>query len=224
MVAYADMPPYGRSRAAARVSGREEAESLIRSELERGHGLILLGAHLGQWDAALIDLAKSGRKVHVIMRREEESAARFAETARRVAGLRIVHASEDAFMMVDLLAALRRGEIVAAQGDRAYGNRLERVTLFGGETRIPSGPLELARLSGASILPAAWVFERGGGYRVVMEAPLRPAAAAGVAAAACAAAMERLIGAHPEQWFNFYDLWEERRETAAPPGSAGKAA
>ena len=61
--------------------------------------------------------------------------------------------------MLPLVAALRRGEAVAMQGDRPLGTRGDAiVSFFGAPAAFPLGPFVLARAAGAprgaGLLPA----------------------------------------------------------------------
>jgi len=213
MVAYTEAAPYGDDNFEARIADGDRGRDLVRQALSEHKGLIVLGMHLGQWDLALIALARLGFPITAVMRREDEDAARFAAAARRAAGIRVAHAGEDPRLMIRLLESLRRNEIVALQGDRPYGQRSVSTRLFGRETKIAAGPLDLARASGASILPSALVLEGHRHYRMVYGDLLhvdrnRPEDGPGEASAdLLARALESIIGRYPDQWFNFYDFW-----------------
>jgi len=241
LVAYIDLPPYagvappdaagslsarGGGDIAARVEGRDEATGILRSALAKGRGVILAGMHLGQWDMALILFARMGVPVTVVMRKEDEEAARHAAAARAAAGIRIVHALESPWLGVELLAALRRNEIVALQADRPHGDRTTPVSFFGAETEIPSGPWDLARASGAPVFPGVLVMETAGRFRLICAEPI---VAASKGMEPLVASMESLIAAHPDQWFNFYDIWPNEKRSAlagsaAHPAESARAA
>src|SRR5204862_187569 len=69
-------------------------------------------------------------------------------------------------------AALRRGEIVALQGDRALGTRGDVLQpFFGAPAAFPLGPFVLARAAGAPVVPAFCVLDADRRYRVVVGAP-----------------------------------------------------
>ncbi|HET6277900.1 MAG TPA: lysophospholipid acyltransferase family protein [Candidatus Polarisedimenticolia bacterium] len=214
MVSYTEVAPYGDGSIEARIAGGVGGRDLVQQALSGHRGLIVLGMHLGQWDLALISLARLGHPITAVMRREDEEAARFAAAARAAAGIRVAHAGEDPRLMVRLLGTLRRNEIVALQGDRPYGQRSVSVRLFGRETRIAAGPLELARAAGSPILPSALVMEGHRRYRMVFGDLLRvdsvctPARAYEDGADRVARALESIISCYPNQWFNFYDFWD----------------
>jgi KDO2-lipid IV(A) lauroyltransferase len=88
------------------------------------------------------------------------------------------------------------------------GMRGRRAELFGEPWQIPEGPLQLAALSGAPIVPA---FTRRIGYmeyEVIVAPPIhlprKPTAKdLDHAARRVASEMERFVRANPTQWFNF---------------------
>jgi lauroyl/myristoyl acyltransferase len=223
LVAYTSMPPYARAGETPRGTpeGRDRALASIRAALAEGRGLILAGMHLGQWDVALVLLARLGVPVTVVMRKEEEEAARHAAAVRAAAGVRVVHPGETAWLGVELLAALRRNEIVALQADRLYGDRAATVTLFGAETAIPAGPWDLAAVSGAPILTAVAVFDGSDGYRLECGEAIAAQERKAPGIARLAAAMESLIARYPDQWFNFYDVWAPGGASSLPEVRAG---
>jgi len=107
------------------------------------------------------------------------------------------------------VAALRRHEIVALQGDRALGTRGDAlVDFFGAPAPFPLGPFVLARAAGAPVVPAFCVLDSRLRYTVVMAEPIRVAAGDEPAALlAWVRVLEAMVRRAPEQWFNFFDVW-----------------
>jgi KDO2-lipid IV(A) lauroyltransferase len=134
---------------------------------------------------------------------------RIQDAARSRSGVKVVHVGEDPLAVLPLLTHLRGGGVVGVQIDRAPRTmRALAVQLFGEPTKIPSGPFQLARASGAPILP---VFTRRIGYfryEIQVCPPIflaRSAGAEELAAAAQTAAseMERFLREDPTHWFHF---------------------
>jgi lauroyl/myristoyl acyltransferase len=182
--------------------------------LGQGRGLIALTAHLGNWEAGMRLLALTGAPVHVVMRADRERAAeRWLMSRRAGANLRVIRLEEGAAASLALRGALQRNEIVAMQGDRLIGGRSLTVNLFASPFGLPSGPFHLAYMCDAPLLPVfvvqdgwwRWHAEVGEPVRFPRtddrEADLR------AGAAQYAAALEQAVRLHPDQWFNFYDLW-----------------
>jgi KDO2-lipid IV(A) lauroyltransferase len=145
--------------------------------------------------------------------RERDPAARaIQDDARRASGLLVTHVGDDPLSALPLVHHLRSGGVVALQIDRVPpGLRARSVDLFGARGAIPEGPLRMAMLTGAPLLP---IFAARTGYReyeVVAHAPIRLARRAtegelDTAAQALADAMQSFVRKHPTQWFHFRAL------------------
>jgi KDO2-lipid IV(A) lauroyltransferase len=139
---------------------------------------------------------------------------------------------------VELARALGRGELVALQGDRPAGAGVMEVPLFGAPAALPTGPVVLARATGAPVLPIFVILGRGRRYRLMTLEPMRfeRREESGredlrLSMRTLAAALESVVAQHPDQWFNFYDVWsvkagrgaaDPRGATAGAPAGAGR--
>jgi phosphatidylinositol dimannoside acyltransferase len=197
-----------------RADGLERWTELCAS----GGGFILVTAHVGNWEVgSMVPATAEARAVHVVREAEADPQAQeyIAELIRKQGGgLYITHFAEDPRLGLLLLDALRRGEIVALQGDRPRtGGRVAGVTLFGRPFPLPVGPAVLARAAGVPLVPV-FVFREGRRrYRAEIRPPIHVAPAAespaGIEEALrrFAAELERAIAAEPHQWFCFRRLW-----------------
>lgn len=173
---------------------------------------VCLTAHVGNWELAGRLLAcRARRRTHVVV--ADGEAAALAPWVRRSGdGVRFVPRCH-ATVGVGLVAALRRGEVVAVQGDRALGGRGDRpVPFLGQPAPFPLGPFLLARAAGVPIVPAFCLLDRDLRYEVRLLEPL-PVADGGEEAAlrVWVGALEALVRERPTQWFNFFDLWDPPR-------------
>ncbi|HHH26790.1 MAG TPA: hypothetical protein ENK57_00345 [Polyangiaceae bacterium] len=181
-----------------------------------GGGVIVATAQTAGWDVAgsflrgALHLPSGPPEVWVLMAPEPDEASRQRhDRYREAAGVRIVHVGQDPLSSMPVLGHLRRGGIVALKFDRVHpGMRTREVTLFGRPCSLPEGPLQLAALSGAPIVP---VLTRRLGfmeYEVTsypgITLPRRPSEADRQAVAErLALTLERFVRAHPTQWFPF---------------------
>ena len=126
-------------------------------------------------------------------------------------GVQVVHVGGDPLASLPLMHHLRTGGVVALQIDRVPRGMTGRaVRLFGLPGLIPEGPLRLAQLTGAPIVP---VFSSRTGHRryaVHVGEPVRLARRAGpqvvdAAAQHLADALGSFVGTHPTQWFAFQE-------------------
>lgn len=195
----------------ARLIPRSRGAEYYRECTAEGRGVIIATAHTGGWEVAgpvLSGVHKTD--VVIVMRRErDERAQALQDAARERAGVRVVHIGDNALDALPLLRHLRTGAVVAMQIDRSYpGMRTRPVEIFGGTWQAPEGPLTLAALSGAPILP---IFMRRIGhmeYEAQVDPPIRlprrpTEAHYDEAAQRMMGAMERFVTANPTQWFHF---------------------
>jgi KDO2-lipid IV(A) lauroyltransferase len=178
-----------------------------------GRGVIIATAHTGGWEAAGPMLSKvHPAEVVVVMAKERDARARaMQDELRERSGVKVVHIGDSPTDALPLLKHLARGAVVAVQIDRVpRGMRARDVRLFGGEGQAPEGPLQLAALSGAPIMP---VFTRRLGfmeYEMIacppIRLPRRPSPEElDQAAQTMMRAFETFVRDNPTQWFNFGD-------------------
>lgn len=178
-----------------------------------GRGVIIVTAHTAGWEfAGSVMRGVHPGEVWVVMQRERDEHARaIQDRARERAGVKVAHIGESAFDALPLLHALRKNAVVAMQLDRVPpGSRSRVAKLPGGTWRIPEGPLTLAAVSGAPILP---IFTRRLGfmqYEAEVAEPIRIArkpteAQLDTAAQQMGNAMHAFIRLHPTQWFHFVE-------------------
>jgi lauroyl/myristoyl acyltransferase len=200
-----------------------ETEALeIWDELARSpRGLVLVTAHIGNYDVGSVMPAQAtGRCVHLV--REPEADPRAQAFIREVVaefsqhGYTMHFQADDPLQGLMLLGALQRGEIVAVQGDRPRtGSRSLAATLFGKPVSLPTGPAALARSADVPMLPV-FVFREGRRrYRVVFRPPIvvprtgNSASDLSTAVQRIASEVEWAIRREPFQWFCFGHLWPE---------------
>jgi len=171
-------------------------------------GIVSATAHVGNWELAGRLLAgRMARRTHVVVSPEE--APELGRWVRRDGdGMRFVPRSHPA-VGVELLAALRRGEVVALQADRALGTGGDVwIPFFGRPAPFPLGPFLLARAARVPVVPAFCVLGPGYRYSVRIATPITVERGEEEAAArAWVALLENVVREHPTQWFNFFDVW-----------------
>lgn len=183
----------------------------LRDAIARGKGVLLVTAHTPGWDVLGPLLGRDhGLEVTLVMEAEPDAEARaVSDDARKHAGYEVVHVGDDAMSALSLLGALRRGRTVALQMDRVPpGSRTRGATLFGTPFSVAEGPLRLAQLSGAAIVPVFCAREAFRSYHVEVNPPIvvdrrADEAALDGAARELAGAFERFLTTFPTQWVLF---------------------
>lgn len=205
---FSDLVVTNRRRQVRGLLGRLDGELHFATAARTGRGLIVLTAHLGNWElGGRLVAESSARPTHVVVQAEPnprlESFLRGGPAPVRFVARR--HPTD----VLGLMTALRRGEVVAMQGDRAIGTRGDvPVPFFGAPARFPLGPFVLARAAGAPVLPAFCVLDPDRRYSVHVREPIMVGAEGEMTALErWVAVLEEMVRAHPEQWFNFFDCW-----------------
>ena len=200
-----------------------EGGELWERARERPEGLILVTAHVGHWEVG--SMLVQTRHVHVV--REEEmdpEAQAFVHELfeqQKDSGFTMHFVRDDPTLGARLLTALRRGELVAVQGDRPRSSaRSVAAEIFGRRLTVPAGPAALARAAGVVMLPV-FVFRRGRRRsQVAFRPPIRVTGAGdeGLAEAMrrVVAEVEWAIRQEPYQWFCFRELWPGGGSTTGP--------
>ena len=205
---FSDLVSTNRQPAALRSAHLDHVEGIERLASLSG-GLISLTAHVGNWELAGRLLAgRSARPTHVVVAPDE--ARELERWVRRDGeGVRFVSRSRPT-VSLELLAALRRGEVVGVQGDRALGTKGDvEVHFFGRPARFPLGPFLLSSGIGVPLLPAFCLLDAQYRYVVKIAEPFIAARGEEEAAARTwVAALEAIVRQYPTQWFNFFDIWE----------------
>lgn len=191
----------------------------LRKAAARGQGLVLLGAHMGSFEA-LRAVGGAGAPVEVRMLMHTDrggaSDSLFDSLDPSRAASIIPLGRPDSMLAAS--EVLERGGVVGLLADRAArGERMLRVPFLGQEAPIPGGPLTLAAVLKAPVVlgfglwlgPRRYVIR----FEPFAEAIALPREAREVAlrdwAARYAARVGEVCRDYPYNWFNFFDFWDE---------------
>jgi KDO2-lipid IV(A) lauroyltransferase len=209
--------PHLSKRAVARGM-RVEGYEHVTDALAAGNGVILALPHLGGWEWAGRWLVDNGLRVTVVVERLDppELFDWFVGLRRRL-GMNVVALGPD--VGTEVLAALRRNEVVCLLCDRDLQRNGVAVEFFGERTTLPAGPATLALRTGAPVLPTAVYFAEAGrfsgdGHLGVVRPPLDTTRSAdGLRADVArvtqdlAGELENLIRREPTQWHLLQPNW-----------------
>ena len=198
-------------------AGLEHFESLNARE----GGAIILTAHMGSYDLGAHLFTETSMRKMVMVRAPETDPDTHqfeSELHERVGGeLKIDFNSRATELALDLLGALRDGQIVAIQGDRITpGIASLPATLFGKPTYVPAGPFALAMSARVPIYPL-FIFRLGRRrYRLLTGAPIEVVRTSDRSEAFARAVnqwtreLETVLHGAWFQWFAFEPFYEDR--------------
>ncbi len=191
---------------------------IFRTSLEKGHGLILLSAHVGNWHLGVNFLWNTSTHIHLVINDVRQAEVkRQMDVAKKSSLHLVVHdIANEPNLIFELRAALTRGEVVALAGDRTVGKRRTKLSFLGGEAWFPTTAFSLAAATGAPVCTAL-AFRTGMqryefygvgpfGDEQTEESTDRKAQAEEMAKQ-FAGHLEKYVRRFPKQWFNFYDFW-----------------
>ena len=197
--------------------------------LAQGKGVIILTAHLGNWELGAGAVAQHGYKFSAVALWQPDakinSLYQHYRQARNINPIPYGRAARGC------IEVLRRNELLGLVGDRDYSSSRETTEFFGCPARLPTGPAKLALALGTPILPVFLVRMMDDTFRYVIREPIWAEKGRDTEADVMrriAKELEWVISRHSEQWFLFHDLWNVEQDrvlatTAAfgePPADA----
>lgn len=207
-----------------------EGAALMDTLVAQRRGALLLGAHLGSFEA--LHAVGAGRPgLRVAMAMFPDNARMIHETLQAIApGFHLdiieIGRSSSTLAVRDWLDA---GGLVGLLGDRVLGADAPRSTLvelpfLGRPARFGDGPFRLAMVLRRPLVFMVGLYRGGNRYDVrfqpladFSQAPADAAARDNLLRAAMQAYVQRLEALcreAPFNWFNFYDFWDEDAKEA----------
>ncbi len=182
----------------------------------RGHGVLLVTPHLGNWELGGPFMAQHGCPLLVLTQDEPDprlTAMRRASRARW--GVETMVVGKDAFAFVEIIKRLQAGATVALLVDRPPAPTAVNVELFGRNFAASIAAAELARASGCAIVPTFIVREPGGYRAQILPEIAYDRAQIGHRAGRIRLTQEILRAFEPAirqyaaQWYHFVPIWPE---------------
>ncbi len=188
----------------------EHAERL--AILDEPGPLVAVSAHTGNVELAIQALTYRGRPfVALVERLDPPALMRYMLRLRSAAGGQFYEATFRGLRAC--VEALRQGQIVGVMGDRDIQGTGMCATLAGRRVRLPRGPWDLARRTGATVLPVFSHRVDGDDFRLFVEEPFRVGVTENEEAdirkaiVHWVAILERHLERDPGQWTVLEDFW-----------------
>ncbi|OGV37385.1 MAG: hypothetical protein A2020_15005 [Lentisphaerae bacterium GWF2_45_14] len=184
---------------------------------ETDEGVLLLGAHFGNWQLAVEGLKSLNCNVNIVVHEEtNEAAKRYLEINSEDSNINYIFTNNMAHGSLEIASALCNGEVVCLMGDRSYGSETIEVDFFGDKAFFPYSAFAIAAKTESPVIPLFickdWESER---YLVIGSETMRPVKVSGTPMTEWvrpwvqeyAKQLEMMIIKHPEQCFLFTDIW-----------------
>ena len=199
-----------------RVTSFKADRAVLASVQKNGRGFLLVTGHVGNWEMGAVTLRGHSLTPAVVGQPElDPDVEAMRLSLRKRLGVESIDIGSSAATAFRVRAAVEGGHAVALLVDRAYPEDHVLVPYFGRPTPFLRSPALLARFCGCEILPGFFLRNRDGSYFNVWGAPIASDSSLSPQEDACrimsrvAADLERVVRAHPTQWFNFYRFWKD---------------
>lgn len=188
--------------------------------VKEGKGVIMLSAHVGNPEIAGQGLVHVGIDVFALTEPlEPPQLSRLLDKHRSSLG--ISFASVNIGGVKRVMKTLRSGGVVALMGDRDIHGPKARLPFFGQDAWMPTGPIEVALRTGATVVPSFSARKKNYMLVAQMEEPLRLVRTGDFEADVRAGQLEYLerlenwLRGDPGSWAVLETIWDdETGETA----------
>lgn len=178
---------------------------ILEDALAKGKGVILLSAHLGNWEFSG-NIADHPMAV-VAMPHNTSVTNGLVNHLRKNKGVHTFIMDNSPFIGIEILGYLRNNGIVAMNGDKIFFGNGKKIPFFGKKVAFPIGPVVLAMRTGAALIPAFVLMQPDGRYFGVLERAI-PLHLDGDRDEAIeknlnrvTSVFERYIRQYPDQWY-----------------------
>jgi predicted LPLAT superfamily acyltransferase len=204
----------GKSHFEFDLKGYEALSDLLSGSKK---GFVLLAAHVGNWQIALSALKRLNRKVHLVMRPEDNPAVSGSLGIDKPdSHIQIISPEGYLGGVVESMNAIEHGDIVSIMGDRKYGFESVEVDFLREKAQFPFGAFSIAASSGVPVvvLLSAKVSENK--YIVDVSNIIRPGYESSKDkklqlrkyAQEFADILDDYVLKYPYQCFLFHDVWK----------------
>ena len=181
--------------------------------LAKNKGVIVLTAHIGNWELGGIMIALSGYDFWVVaLPHKNRRVDRFFNHQRESKGMHVIPLGRAVRQCFNLL---KENKLVALAGDRDFTQNGVVLDFFGRPTLFPEGPAAFSLKTGAPIVPGFMFRNPDDTLTLRMEKPVEFSPTGDKAAdikgliSEYKLIIEDYIRRYPDQWYMFRRFWLE---------------
>jgi lauroyl/myristoyl acyltransferase len=186
----------------------------FRAAKREGRGVLLLTIHLGNWEFGGSLMMRKGEKLKVLTLAEPGNGfTNLRGDSRAKQGIQTVVVGTDPFAFIEIIKQLEQGANVALLIDRPPAQNSVLTRLFGRPFPASIAAAELARASGAALVPVH-IAKKGTGYIAQMLPEIDYDRAALGNRTARTELTQRIVDAFEPaireyicQWYHFVPIW-----------------
>jgi KDO2-lipid IV(A) lauroyltransferase len=185
----------------------------IDEGLKGGKGVIVVTAHLGNWELGGVVVSMIGHSLSTVaLAHKSKIVTDFFNAQRESKGLKVFLLGNAA---KGCIRVLRDNEILALVGDRDFTEGGRLLDFFGKPSFFPEGPAVFSLHTGAAIIPGFMLRNEDDSFSLVFEKPLQYEVTGDrdkdldTIITKYKSTFEKYIRFYPDQWYMFRRFWKE---------------
>ena len=176
-------------------------------------GVVVLTAHLGNWELGGVVIAISGYPFWAVaLPHKNNKINDFFNYQRMIKGVNVIPYGHAVRKCLDVL---NKNELVALVGDRDFSERGILLDFFGRPSLFPPGPAAFSLRTGANIVPGFMLRNNDDSFTLRIERPIEFKASGNKDEDEAAltkkyiSIFEDYIRKYPDQWYMFRRFWKQ---------------
>ena len=190
----------------------EKGEKYLTNLINKSQSAILISGHIGSWNVAGELLKKQDGIVNVVMfDGEAKKIKRLVEKSIGESNYKIIAIKDDLSHLFKIKTAIDNGELICIHADRYLeGANMITAKLFNREVQLPLGPFAIASKFN---IPYSFVFAIKESMYKYQFSATKPQLSNDpqIIANEFAEVLSEKLSAHPEQWFNYFNIFETKK-------------
>jgi Kdo2-lipid IVA lauroyltransferase/acyltransferase len=188
----------------------------LKEASSRGKGVIILSAHLGNWELGGSIFSLSGYPINGVVLTHKHKKINDFFRRQRLAG-RVIPIEIGASLK-ECYRLLKSNKILGLLGDRDFTKSGLRLDFFGLKALIPKGPAVFSYRIGSAIVPAFMIRNPDDTFTMFVEKPIYPDRSLAEDKAIieltkkCIQVIESYIRKYPSQWYAFKNIWDNNED------------
>ncbi|MCK4519205.1 MAG: lysophospholipid acyltransferase family protein [Candidatus Omnitrophica bacterium] len=190
-----------------KIRGLEIIEEIVK---ESG-GVILLSAHIGNWELGAAVISALGYPVSALtLEHRTRSVNEFFNRKRISNGISVIHTG---MAVKGCFQALKDKRILASIGDKDYSGNGRKMRFFGKNTFMPKGSAVFSYRTQSPIVPVFLIREPDNTFILSFKEPIKPnlsryeEAEVPILMRKTIDIIEEEIEKYPTQWLMFHKIW-----------------
>ncbi len=198
------------------MKGNFDNTEQLSNLLKTDKGIVVLLAHVGNWQTSFADLGELDTEVFSLMEYDQQQVAKHFFDLKKDKAFSIIDTNGFMGGMVEAATVLQKGSMVLTMADRYMGGPHASIDFMGNPMRVPLAPYSLAASTDSYIIILFSAKTGRNSYQLKIWDIIEPQNSGRPDkeilesyAKKFTMALEEYVKIHPYQWFNFFNIWKQ---------------